>query len=88
MNSDRETTSQARALGAAVLALRRGAELTQEEVAARAGTNAPALSRIESGERDPRWSTLVRILTAIGASHAQLAEKVAAYEARSCPPPG
>lgn len=41
--------------------------LTQEELAARAGTHQARISKIESGELDFRFSTLVSIANALGA---------------------
>ena len=41
---------------------------TQSELARRAGIDQGDLSRIESGQSDPRWSTVTRISTALGQS--------------------
>jgi len=49
--------------------LRRAREqraLTQEEVAQRSGVHATEVSRIESGKRDPKVSTLERLAAAVG----------------------
>jgi transcriptional regulator with XRE-family HTH domain len=54
--------------------------MRQEEVAARAGTNAAALSHIESGERDARWSTIARLLPALRADVRDLANVIAEVE--------
>jgi DNA-binding XRE family transcriptional regulator len=59
-------------IGAALRILRARAELTQEELAARADITAPYLSRVEGGWRDIRWSTLKRLLAALGADLPQL----------------
>lgn len=40
--------------------------LSQTTLAARSGVSQPALSQIESGEREPNWSTLDRILRSTG----------------------
>jgi predicted transcriptional regulator len=54
--------------------------MTQEDVAARAGTNSAALSHIESGERDARWSTIARLLPALESNIHLLADAVAEVE--------
>jgi transcriptional regulator with XRE-family HTH domain len=45
---------------------RRAAELSQEELAARAGTSRPTLSSYEHGHRSPSLATATRILAAAG----------------------
>jgi len=40
--------------------------LTQSQLAELAGINQGDLSRIEAGDRDPRWSTIMRISAALG----------------------
>ncbi len=67
------TTPVTTALGRALRDLRIRAGLTQAQVAANADVDAPYLSRVESGERDLRWSTVVRLLDALGADLHQLA---------------
>lgn len=42
---------------------------TQEDVATRAHIDQADLSRIERGGTDPRWSTVNRIINALGESH-------------------
>jgi transcriptional regulator with XRE-family HTH domain len=42
------------------------ADLTQRELAARAGVPQPMIARIESGRTDPRVTTLDRLLEACG----------------------
>lgn len=86
MNRRTEPAPESSVVGEALLALRRRAGLTQEQVIALAGGTAPALSRIEKGERDPRWSTLTRLLAAIGADFHQLADEIVAIERQG--PPG
>jgi transcriptional regulator with XRE-family HTH domain len=54
--------------------------MTQEEVAGRAGTNDAALSHIESGERDARWSTVARLLPALQSDIHELANAIAEIE--------
>lgn len=46
--------------------------LTQDEVAARAGMKQPALARLERGDSTPRTATLRRLAEAMGLSLAQL----------------
>jgi transcriptional regulator with XRE-family HTH domain len=54
--------------------------MKQEDVAARAGTNAAALSHIENGERDARWSTIARLLPALRVDVHDLANVIAEIE--------
>jgi transcriptional regulator with XRE-family HTH domain len=51
----------------ALVELRKRADISQTEVAARMGVSPSAVSRIESGDRDPHLSTLRRYALAIGA---------------------
>jgi transcriptional regulator with XRE-family HTH domain len=53
-------------------ALRTEAGLTQEEVAFRAGVHRTQISLMESGERMPRFDTLVRLVGALGVDHGAL----------------
>jgi transcriptional regulator with XRE-family HTH domain len=69
-------------LGEALRLIRQRADITQDEVAARAGTNAAALSHIESGERDARWSTIARLLPALRSNIHQLGDVIAEVERR------
>jgi transcriptional regulator with XRE-family HTH domain len=69
-----------RILGEALRLIRRRADMTQEDVSARAGTNAAALSHIESGERDARWSTIARLLPALGSDIHELGDAIAEIE--------
>lgn len=73
-------------LGRGLRTLREDAGMTQDELAVRAGTNAAALSHIEHGQRDARWSTLARLLAALDADLHQLADAIAAAEAEHPPP--
>lgn len=70
------TARESQTLGRALRALRVRAGMTQEEAAARTGTNAAALSHAERGRRDLRWSTVVRLLDAIGADLRKLADEI------------
>lgn len=49
-----------------LIAARMEAGLTQRQLAARAGTSASTLASYESGRREPRLSTLARLLDAAG----------------------
>lgn len=71
-----------RILGEALRLIRRRADMTQEDVSARAGTNAAALSHIEKGERDARWSTIARLLPALGSDIHELGDVIAEIERR------
>ncbi len=67
-------------LGMALRQLRAQAGLTQAQVAARASFDAAYLSRAENGERDLRWSTVLRLVKATGADLHQFADAIAAAE--------
>lgn len=53
-------------VGAVLRQERQRAGLTLEEVAHRAGTSTPTLSNYERGRKEPRLSTLDRVLRALG----------------------
>ena len=53
--------------GAAIRSARAAAGLTQQQLAARAGTSQPTLSAYESGRKQPSVETLERVLAAAGA---------------------
>jgi transcriptional regulator with XRE-family HTH domain len=69
-----------RALGRALRALRERAGLTQKQLAKRAASDDTYVSRIEHGALDPGWSTLRRLLRALGASPRQLADAITRAE--------
>ena len=71
---------ESRILGEALRLIRRRADMTLEDVSARAGTNAAALSHIERGERDARWSTIARLLPALGSDIHELGNVIAEIE--------
>lgn len=48
--------------------------LSQEQVAERSGVHATEVSRIESGKRDPRVSTVERLAKAVKAKPGELLE--------------
>jgi transcriptional regulator with XRE-family HTH domain len=74
------TSSVSTTLGRSLRILRTRAGLTQAQVAANAGVDGPYLSRVESGERDLRWSTVLKLINAIGADLHDLADAVAEIE--------
>ena len=53
-------------LGELLGALRRRTGLSQDELARRAGTSGPTVAAYESGRKEPRWSTFVRLAGACG----------------------
>jgi transcriptional regulator with XRE-family HTH domain len=61
------------ALGAALLAIRKKAGRSQEDVAIRAGTTAGTLARIELAQTSPEWRTVRSIAAELGISLRQLA---------------
>lgn len=65
-----------RTLGRAIRALRHRAGLTQKELAARVGTSEAYVSNVEGGRRDVRWSTLRRLLGALGVTLADLEAEI------------
>jgi len=66
-----------RTLAHALRQVRRDRGSTQEEVAHEADITVAAFARIERGEADPRWSTVMRVVEALKIS---LTELVAAIE--------
>jgi DNA-binding XRE family transcriptional regulator len=65
---------QAREVGQRLKEIRRSKGLSSKEVAERAGITAQSLSRIENGHHDVVFTTLSRILAAMGATLADLAK--------------
>jgi transcriptional regulator with XRE-family HTH domain len=55
-------------IGAALRAARERTGLTQDQLSTRTGMSPQVLSRLERGDTDPRWSTVVRIANALGVS--------------------
>jgi transcriptional regulator with XRE-family HTH domain len=66
-------------LGQAVKAVRCGAGLTQEQVAAASGLHATYISDIERGVRNPGWEAVTRLAGGIGVSLVEIAQR---YEAQ------
>jgi transcriptional regulator with XRE-family HTH domain len=59
-------------LGKAIAHLRREADLSVEQLAARAGLRPGRLAAYEAGVTEPRWETLERVLRAVGVGPAAL----------------
>jgi transcriptional regulator with XRE-family HTH domain len=79
-NTDRDV------LGQAMRLLRERAQLTQRQLATRAGADDTYISRLEHGRIDIGWSTLRRLLAALNADLFTLAEVIAEIEHRQAPP--
>lgn len=60
-------------VGELVSRARTAADLTQRELADRAGIDPGSISRIERGRYDPSWSMVERIANAMGLTVAQFA---------------
>lgn len=61
------------ALGAAIRRLRTEAGLSQEELAHRADLHPTWISHLETGRRNPSWSTMERIAEALGVKLSEIA---------------
>lgn len=61
-----ERTALARAVAVKVIAYRAERSLSQTALAKRLGTSQPAVARLESGEHNPTFPTLLRISDALG----------------------
>jgi transcriptional regulator with XRE-family HTH domain len=61
-------------IGAAIREVREKRGLTQEALAAEAGTTLSTLSVIERGRANPTWATVGDIAAALGVSVAELAK--------------
>jgi XRE family transcriptional regulator, fatty acid utilization regulator len=79
------TTSDQIILGRALRDLRARAGLTQADLAARAETSNTYVSRLEIGQRDIRWSTVMRLLYALHADLHRLADAIAEVETQAPP---
>ena len=60
------------ALGDAIRQLRTRAEMSQEELAEAAGTDLTQVGGIERGVRNPSYTTLLRLATALGTEVGEL----------------
>jgi transcriptional regulator with XRE-family HTH domain len=83
---DPDNTDDPHVLGQAMRVLRDRAGITQKVLAERASTSEAYVSNIEGGRRDARWSTLIRLLRALGADLRQLADAIAEVEKQDAPP--
>jgi transcriptional regulator with XRE-family HTH domain len=63
---------QKTAIGQAVREIRRREGLTQEALGFRAGLHPTWISAIETGRRDPRWSTIKQIAEGLGTSEVEI----------------
>jgi DNA-binding XRE family transcriptional regulator len=61
-----EERTEERALAQSIIAQRIQQNLTQEELAQRAGINRPSLTRVETGSTSPSVTTLKKIARAFG----------------------
>ena len=71
-----ERAEDRRALGRALRELRKKAGLTQEELAARAGTDNTYISHAEAGRFGVGWDTVMRLMRAMDSTISQLASEV------------
>jgi len=60
------------AIGRAIREIRLREGLTQEELGFRAGLHPTWISAIETGRRDPRWSTIKQIAEGLGTSEVEI----------------
>jgi transcriptional regulator with XRE-family HTH domain len=72
-------------LAAPLKRLREERELTQEQLAFEAGITVSALSRIERGLNSPAWTTVARIVRALGISLSELAAHMEGASSRRPP---
>lgn len=73
-------------LGARIRRVREALGLSLSEVARLSGISAPALSLIETGQRDLRLTSLLRIAEALRTAPAELLQESSAPAASSQPP--
>jgi predicted transcriptional regulator len=78
-----EAAARGRELLRSLADRRRELQLSQTQIAARMGTSQSALAKLESGESDPRISTVQRYALAVGEelAHRRRTKKVAALKA-------
>jgi transcriptional regulator with XRE-family HTH domain len=67
-------------LGDALRALRKGAGMTQEQLAERLGVDPTFVGRLERGQRGAHWRTIRRILVALDTSVSNFAAAIEAAE--------
>ena len=67
--------------------LRQQANLTQAELAAKAGLHRQAIAKFELGEREPHWSSAVALAIALGVSVQEFVGPMAPAAAAAAPPP-
>jgi transcriptional regulator with XRE-family HTH domain len=67
-------------LGDALRALRKGADLTQEQLADRLGVDPTFVGRLERGQRGAHWRTIRRILAALDVSASDFAKAIEVVE--------
>jgi transcriptional regulator with XRE-family HTH domain len=72
-----------RTLASVIKELREEQEVSQEQLAVKAGLTASALSRIEREFNAPSWTTVVRIVSALGYGMAEFGALVDASRQRS-----
>lgn len=65
-----------RALGRAIRELRKRSDLTQEELAMRAGTDNTYISHAEAGRFGIGWDTVMRLVRAMDSTISELASEV------------
>jgi transcriptional regulator with XRE-family HTH domain len=70
-------------LGRAIRVLRERANVTQKELAARADSAEMHISRVERGQIDVGWSTLLRLLRAVGTDLRGLADAIDTVNAQA-----
>lgn len=78
--------AQQRALGQAVKARRRELKLTQEQLELRSGIAQRWISNVETGKRNPSYSSLRRLAAALELAASQLIARAEQVEAREQPP--
>jgi transcriptional regulator with XRE-family HTH domain len=68
------------AFGGRLRELREAAGLSQQELADKAGMHRQGVHKLEAGEREPAWGSVLALAKALGVS-------VAAFEPGETPPP-
>ncbi|ADU13786.1 helix-turn-helix domain-containing protein [Asticcacaulis excentricus] len=73
-------------LGHALRALRLSKKLKLEELSRLSGLGIATLSHLENGNRDPKLSTITRVLTALRSDLYELVASVSAHNEKPTPP--